>query len=177
MKEKMSVQKLCVDALMIALVCITTAVIQIPIPLGYMHLGNVTILAAGVFFGPMTGLLTGGIGSALADLLTGYAVWALPTLIIKSVMGYVIGRAAWSVCRNPRFTRVSVLLGSLAGLAVMVIGYTVFGSLLYGSVAAGLSQVPGLVTESVMGLAVFYVIAAAFTASHVTKLFVRLSES
>ena len=39
-----------VNALLIALVCVSTMVIQIPIPLGYMHLGNTCILLAGAMF-------------------------------------------------------------------------------------------------------------------------------
>lgn len=65
-------KKLAVDALAIALVCVSTMVIQIPIPLGYMHLGNCCILLVSVYFGNMTGMLAGGIGSCLADLLSGY---------------------------------------------------------------------------------------------------------
>ena len=53
-----------VNALSIALVCISTMAIQIPIPLGYMHLGNTCILLTAAMFGPGTGVLAGGIGSA-----------------------------------------------------------------------------------------------------------------
>ena len=84
--------KLAINALGIAMVAIATMFLQFPIPLGYAHLGNCFILLFAVFFGPETGLVAGGIGSALADLLTGYTVWVIPTLIIKSIMGYLIGR-------------------------------------------------------------------------------------
>lgn len=96
MRENTSAAKsVAVNALCAALVCISTMVIQIPIPLGYMHLGNACILLVGALFGPVTGLFAGGIGSAMADLLTGYTQWVIPTLLIKSVMGFVIGYLAW----------------------------------------------------------------------------------
>ena len=61
MNEKKSTnwtaKKLAINALAIALVCVSTMVIQIPIPLGYMHLGNCCILLVGVYFGNMTGML------------------------------------------------------------------------------------------------------------------------
>ena len=167
--KKMSVQKLCINALMIALVCVTTAVIQIPIPLGYMHLGNVMILVAGVFFGPVTGLLAGGIGSALADLLTGFAVWVIPTLVIKSIMGYAIGRIAWGNAKTLQHNMLRIAIGNIIGIIIMVAGYTIFGSILYGSIAAGLEQVPGLVTEGILAIVVFYVVYAAMSAAKVTK--------
>ncbi len=70
--KKNTAKNVTVNALSIALVCIATMAIQIPIPLGYMHLGNTCILLVAALFGPVTGLLAGGIGSALADMLTGY---------------------------------------------------------------------------------------------------------
>ena len=81
--NKLNSRTISINALAIALVCLSTMFLQFPIPLGYAHLGNCFILISGVFFGPVTGLLAGGIGSALSDLLTGYAQWIIPTLIIK----------------------------------------------------------------------------------------------
>ena len=54
-----------------ALTCIATMLIQIPIPLGYAHLGDSVILITAYLFGPVVGALAGGIGSAMADILTG----------------------------------------------------------------------------------------------------------
>lgn len=160
MMKKMSVQKLCVTALLTALVCVTTAAIQIPIPLGYMHLGNVMILIAGVYFGPEIGLLAGGIGSALADLLTGFAVWVVPTLLIKSLMGYAIGRIAWGRGEAPMRKPQRIAMANAAGILIMIAGYTIFGGVIYGSVAAGISQVPGLTLEGVLAIVIFSVIYA-----------------
>ena len=54
MNEKKSTnwtaKKLAINALAIALVCVSTMVIQIPIPLGYMHLGNCCILLVSISF-------------------------------------------------------------------------------------------------------------------------------
>ena len=79
--KRFSAKKLTSAALAIALVCISTAIIHIPIPLGYMHLGNICILLCSYLFPWDIGLLAGGVGSALSDLLTGYPQWVLPTLI------------------------------------------------------------------------------------------------
>lgn len=105
--KKNTAKNVTVNALSIALVCIATMAIQIPIPLGYMHLGNTCILLVAALFGPVTGLLAGGIGSALADMLTGYAQWIIPTLIIKSIMGFAIGaiaikrkQSSHGICQN-----------------------------------------------------------------------------
>ena len=84
-----NVRRITVAALGAALVCICTSVFKFPIPLGYAHLGNCMILLFGVFFDPWIGAFAGGVGSAISDLL-GYPEWVLPTLIIKSIMGFVV---------------------------------------------------------------------------------------
>ena len=159
-----------INALSIALVCISTMAIQIPIPLGYMHLGNTCILLTAALFGPATGLLAGGIGSAMADLLTGYTQWVLPTLLIKSLMGLVVGYLAWGREKKLRMNAPRTLLSSVAGVAVMVFGYTIAGAVMNGSVYTGLLQVPGLTLEGVIGMAVFYALGFILEKAHVLKL-------
>ena len=159
-----------INALSIALVCISTMAIQIPIPLGYMHLGNTCILLTSALFGPATGLLAGGIGSAMADLLTGYTQWVLPTLIIKSLMGLAIGYLAWGREKRMRMNAPRTLLASVAGVAVMVFGYTIAGAVMNGSIYTGLLQVPGLTLEGVIGMAIFYALGFILEKAHVLKL-------
>lgn len=159
-----------VNALAIALVCVSTMAIQIPIPLGYMHLGNTCILLMAVLFGPMTGFLAGGIGSAFADLLTGYTQWVLPTLIIKCLMGFVIGRIACGKDHQVKMASVRTLCASVAGIAVMVFGYFAAGAVMNGSIYTGLLQVPGLTFEGVLGAVLFYIVGAVLEKAHVERL-------
>ncbi|MFZ7102038.1 MAG: ECF transporter S component [Peptococcaceae bacterium] len=86
-------RKITFGGLMIALVFVTTFSVKIPIPFtqGYIHAGDSMIFVAAVLLGWKYGAIAGGVGSALADILGGYANWALPTLIIKSVMGGLVG--------------------------------------------------------------------------------------
>ena len=159
-----------INALSIALVCVSTMAIQSPIPLGYMHLGNTCILLTAALFGPTTGLLAGGIGSALADLLTGYTQWVLPTLLIKSIMGFAIGYLAWGKEKKLHMASVRTLLASIAGVAVMIAGYTIAGAVMNGSIYTGLLQVPGLTLEGIIGMAIFYVIGFVLERANVFRL-------
>ncbi len=80
------VKLLVVAALMAAFTCVATMSIRIPSPtLGYVHPGDCLVLLCGVILGPVTGFLSAGIGSMFADILSGYAIYAIPTLIIKGV--------------------------------------------------------------------------------------------
>lgn len=80
-------------ALMTAFVFVTTFSIKVPVPFtnGYIHMGDMCIFVSGVLLGPWYGAFAAGVGSMFADILGGYAHWALPTLLIKGVMGYLVG--------------------------------------------------------------------------------------
>lgn len=64
---------------------------QIPIPAtqGYVNIGDSIVLISAIFFGPQVGFVAGGLGSGLADLLSGYPQWAIATFIIKGIEGLV----------------------------------------------------------------------------------------
>lgn len=62
---------------------------------------------------------------------------------------------------RPRSRSLRTFLAVLAAILIMVAGYFVAGSILYGSVLTGATQIPGLVIEGVVGIVLFYVIAAA----------------
>ena len=67
-----------------ALILLATSVLKIQTPsFGYIHPGDAFVLLAGLFLGPLTGGLAAGIGSALSDLLGGYAIWVPGTFLVK----------------------------------------------------------------------------------------------
>ena len=103
----------------------------------------------------------------MADLLTGYTQWVLPTLLIKSVMGLVIGYLAWGTEKKLHMASPRTLLAGVAGITVMVFGYTIAGAILNGSFYTGLLQVPGLTLEGVIGLGAFYALGFVLEKAHV----------
>lgn len=144
---------ICVTALFTALVFIATAFIQIPIPLGYANLGDCIIIFTAVVCGPAAGAVAGAAGAALADLATGYPMWAVFTFVIKAVIALI---AAYITGKSKN--RVRMFIGAVVSMVFMAAAYTVSGMLLYGSVPAGLSSAPGLIAEGVVNIAVFYVL-------------------
>lgn len=162
--DHVSVRFLCVTAMMTALVCVMTAVPRIPIPLGYAHLGDAMIVLAVMFAGKKEGVWAAGIGSALADILGGFPIWAVPTLIIKCVMALILGRAAEERMSSPK-TALAVFLS----MAWMVFGYTIGGAVLYGGIAVGLSSTPGLAIKAVVNIIVAYAVGAVIEQSHIRE--------
>jgi len=144
-----STRTLTYSAIAIALVAIATMSLQIPIPQtrGYINLGDTLIFVFALLWGARVGALAGGLGSALADLLTGYAHWAPFTLIIKGIEGFLVGAFAAREKNLPK----RILFLSLAGLE-MVGGYFLAGSLLYGPGVA-IIEIPGNLVQA--GSAVF----------------------
>ena len=133
--------------LMVALVCLSTMIIQIPIPItnGYINIGDSIIFIASILFGPITGMTGGGLGSALADILSGYSHWALFTLIIKGLEGYIVGII---VIKNTSLLK--NIFSTLIGVFIMISGYLLGGTILQGSFLASLSSIPSNLTQGII---------------------------
>jgi len=116
----LKVKNIIYAGMMIALVFVATFVIKIPIPFtqGYIHAGDAMIFLASIMFGPLIGGLAGGIGSAMADLFGGYAIWAFPTLIIKFLMGYLVGFFGYKTEKRRKLKKFYI---SLSGVTIWVV--------------------------------------------------------
>ena len=165
----MTTKELCVQGLLIALVTVCTMVFQIPVSAtnGYVHLGYSMILLVGVFFGARYGAVAGGVGSALADLLSGYAHWAPFTFIIKGVMGWLIGKIA--NFNGDKFFTVRMVAASIVGIAWMVFGYYIGGGILQSSFVVALTSIPENIFQGCAGMVIFYVVGAAFYKAKIYK--------
>ena len=149
---RLSAKEICVAGVMAAFVFIATFVPQIPIPLGYAHLGDGAIFLAVFLTGRKAGIFAGAFGSALADLAGGFPVWILPTLMIKAVMAGIFYRVALAGNDAPKFASPRVLGGMVVACLFMTAGYALSGAVLYDSLALGLSSVPGLLVKSAVNI-------------------------
>lgn len=168
---KMTTKELCIQGLLTALVTVCTMVFQIPVSAtqGYIHLGDSMILLIGVFFGWRYGMVAGGVGSALADLLSGYAHWAPFTLIIKGLMGLIIGLVSDFAGRQEKFFTMRNFLASVAGIAWMVFGYFIGGGILKSSFAVAATSIPENMVQGIAGAVIFFVVGTAFYKAKVYK--------
>jgi len=117
-RKQRAVIQMSLMAVMSALVTVGTLIVQIPNGMGgYFNVGDVMIFVAALNFNPFVGGFAGGLGSALADVLMGYPVFALPTLVIKGLEGFIAG-----LITNKKSVYRDVFAVVAAG-AEMVIGY------------------------------------------------------
>ncbi len=126
-KNRNMVLKICVVAMMAALVAVGSNIpnIQIPSPLGTnrFHLGNVMCALSGLLLGPWWGGLASGLGSALYDLLfdpTRFTEFPI-TFVTKGVYGLVAGAVFFKLFKG-RSNYVNELVASaLAAVSYIVI--------------------------------------------------------
>lgn len=113
-----SVRKLTVAGMLAALTCVLTMFPHIPIPAGsgYVHLGDGLILLSVMLVGPMA-IPAAAIGSALADIFSGFASYAPATFVIKGMVAAI----AWLIYRRGNLPR--TLLAFIAAETAMVAGY------------------------------------------------------
>ena len=147
-KNPFTTQELVFTAFMTALVFVATYLPHIPIPLGYAHLGDAVIFLLALLVPRRSALLAACIGSALADLLGGFALWVVPTLIIKFVMAEIVCRMACSGVQIGG--RTSIIAALLASSLWMAAAYTLAGAVLYASLPAALASFPGLLMEGLV---------------------------
>ena len=147
----MKTKKMVMAALMAALACIMTMIIKVPSPLkGYVNLGDCIVLVSGWMFSPAYGFLAAGIGSAMADVFSGYLLYAPATFIIKGFMALVACYGYKLCCKKLGDLPSRIISGVMAEI-LMVLGYYVFEGFLYGFIPS-LVNVPANAVQGVAGL-------------------------
>ena len=131
--KKTTTQRLILTAVLAALTCAAT-LLHIPTVNGYANLGDCLVLVCAWTLGPVYGTLAAAIGSALADIILSYVIYAPATFVIKGLMAL----SAYFVClllskplKLPDV--VSRILGAITAEIIMILGYFAFECILYGA--------------------------------------------
>ena len=148
MKNK-KVQLMCITGFFTALVFVVTAYLHIPTNNGYIHVGDGLIYLAACLLPWHYAMVVGAGGAFLADCLTGFAVWAPGSVIIKALTVLLF---------SSKKDKVINLRNSLAVLPATIVcvgGYYLYESLIYGNFVSPLAGIPASVTQSVASAIVF----------------------
>ncbi|NCB42615.1 MAG: ECF transporter S component [Clostridia bacterium] len=139
--------KLIMTALMISIVTVSTMFIKIPTLNGYIHLGDTMVFFSVFLLGKKHGAAASGIGSALGDVLGGYAIWAPWTFVIKSLMALIFGvfleRSLKSTHTHKKIANISIVsyIGMILAGLEMCVGYYIANGIIYGNWLAALAEV------------------------------------
>ena len=155
--KRFSAFKIVITALFAALVCVATMLVQIPITAtgGYANLGDCVVLVGAFLLHPLYAVLAAGIGSMLADLLAGYAVYAPATLVIKACVALIATLMFNRFARGKGVGRqlAVMIVSAILAEAVMVLGYFFYESVILGMGWAAAAGIVGNALQGVVGAA------------------------
>lgn len=154
-----TVKNIVTTALVMALICVATMIIKIPVPMteGYVHLGDAMIFLGVLILGKNQGALAAGVGSALGDLIGGYPAWIPWTLGIKFIMAFIVGFVLEKAISNQVFIKIFAMV--LGGIE-MVAGYYLAASIMYSNWIVPLGSIPWNIGQFVMGIILAVLLAA-----------------
>ena len=158
---KTNTQKIVTASMLAALCCVATMIIKIPSPLkGYVNLGDCIVLLSGWLLSPLYGFAAAGIGSALADIFSGYLLYAPATFLIKGIMALIAHFLFISMHKKFGST-VSRIIGGVLAEIEMVLGYFVFEGFLYGF-APSIINIPANSVQGIAGIIIGLILVRVF---------------
>ena len=131
-----------------AVIFVVTALIKIPVPKGYINLGDAVILISAWILPPSYSFLAASVGSFLSDIVLGYTIYAPVTFLIKGLMALIF----YSLYKRLSLKNNNILpflLGGIVSEFFMVSGYLIFESFLYGFIPSLINTPINLIQGSV----------------------------
>ena len=154
---------MCITGILSALVFVVTAYLHIPTYNGYVHCGDGLIILAACILPMPYSIIVGVLGAMLADLLTGFAIWAPGSMIIKGLIALLFS------CKARRIVTARNLWMLLPAALISIVGYYFYEVLITGSFAASLAGIPGSAVQAVVGSLVFVLLGAVMDRYNVKK--------
>ena len=133
---------MCISGVLTALVFVVTAYLHIPTNNGYIHVGDGLIYLAACILPWQYAMATGACGALLADCLTGFAIWAPGSVVIKSVTVLLFSK------RGRRVMSFRNWLMLIPAALICSGGYYLYESLIYGNFLSPLQGIPASLTQS-----------------------------
>lgn len=168
--KKNDIFALALCAIATALVYVFTAFVNIRLPIGgeggIIHLGNIPLMLFAIMCGKKTGMICGGVGMALFDLLSGWTVWAPFTLVIVGAMGFVMG-----LFGHKKPTYLNVTIGIVLAIIIKIVGYYFAELIIYGNPISPFFSMPGNLIQ--VGFAGIVTLVAFKPVVIATKQFIR----
>ena len=160
-------KRIVITALMAAMVCVATMIIKIPSPMkGYLNIGDCIVLLCGWLLAPGYGFVAAGLGSALADMFSGYLTYAPATFLIKGSMA-LIAFACFKLMNRRIGKLPSQIIGAVLAEIVMVLGYYVFEGFMYGFIPSAVN-IPANAVQGAAGLILGIILVKVFERLKIT---------
>jgi len=142
-------------ALLTAVAFVFTAYLHIPSHTGYTHIGDGIIYIAACFLPLPYAVFVGAGGALLADCLTGFAVWAPGSIIIKTAAVLCFSR------RSEKIICARNILALIPAWLLCIGGYYLYEAVITGNFAAPLAGIPGYIMQCILSTALFIALGLA----------------
>ncbi len=153
MKQNTKLRYLTVSALWAAIIFLAVFIIKIPLVNGYANIGDALIFTCALLMPLPYAMGAGAIGATLADIVSGYAIYAPFTFVIKAVM------VLWFIPFKKSKSKIIKhwLPSLLAGLTGAIL-YFLTDSVLFG-IGGGIASIPGNIGQCVVNCILYTAIA------------------
>ncbi|MDP4119725.1 MAG: ECF transporter S component [Bacillota bacterium] len=152
--KKSTTLRLAFAGVFTALIFLITYFIQVPAPIaGNINLGDAIILIAALWIG-YDAVIPAALGSALSDLISGYAIYAPATFIIKALMALL----AVFIITHIKIKMPARIIAFCAAEIVMIAGYFCYDLIMIGTFGA-IGDVATNAIQAVGGIVVAFVLS------------------
>lgn len=149
------VQRLCQTAVFAAIIYVFTAYLHVPSFNGYTHIGDGFLYLAASTLPVGYAAVAGAVGAGLADVLSGYTIWAPATLVIKAVTAFFFTSKA------PTFLCKRNYLALIPSYILCAGGYYLYESVITGNFIAPAAGIIGYTTQVVLSSIVYILLGKA----------------
>jgi uncharacterized membrane protein len=166
-KKSNSALRTSLIAVLTAVVVVFTIIVKIPTPTkGYLNLCDLAICFIAFTFSPLTAFIAGGLGTAIADIISGYPQWAPISFVVHGIEGLVVAiivkRSAKEISEGIKVAPLKVMLAMILCVIVVAGGYFVLTAIFMGiGFAAAAAGIPGNIVQAGVGVVAGYALSRA----------------
>ena len=155
MKFSRNTKLITLSAMFAALAFVATYLIKVPLPVGYVHVGDGIVFLASALLPAPYAIIASAIGVSLADLCSGYVIYIPITALVRILTVFCFSR------KKPMLSRRNIF-GLCASIVTCAAGYWAFeAAFIYESAYTALAGVPFNLAQSALGAVIYIVISKA----------------
>ena len=148
---KKQIKLMTITGVFTALVFLLTAYLHIPAGTGYVHVGDAFIYVAASILPLPYALFVAVGGAVLADCLTGYAVWAIASAIIKAVA------VLFFTSKSKNVICVKNIIALIPAWVACIGGYYLYESIISGNFVSPVAGIVPNIIQCTFSTAVFLI--------------------
>lgn len=149
------IKLICISAMFAALVFVATFLVKVPLPIGYVHIGDGIVFLASALLPLPYAMVASAVGVGLADLCSGYAIYIPITVIIRILTVLFFSRKKQMLSWHN-------IIALAASIVLCAVGYWAFEAIfVYESGLAALAGLPFNIAQSALGAIIYIIVSKA----------------